>query len=77
MKVSLDKLSSASRILSRFNGATMLIVGDIAHPVKASLVTQQVLFSMVEGLGPYNAINGQTWLHTMKAVLSTYHQTIS
>ena len=77
MHVSLDKLSSTSRILSGFNGETTLTVGDISLPVKAGLVTQQVLFSMVEDLGPYNAIVGQTWLHAMKAVPSTYHQMIS
>ena len=48
MQVSLEKLSLAGRILFRFNEATTLIVGDIAFPVKAGPVTQQVLFSMVE-----------------------------
>ena len=77
MKVSLDKLSSADIILSGFNRVTTLTMGDIALPVKAGLVTQQVLFSVVEDLGPYNAIVGQAWLHAMKAVPSIYHQTIS
>ena len=58
MQVPLDKLSSAGRILSRFNGATKLTVGDIALPVKTGPVTQQVLFSVVEDLRPYNAIVG-------------------
>ena len=52
-------------------------MGDIALPVKAGPVTQQVLFSVVEDLGPNNAIIGRAWLHAMKAVPSTYHQTIS
>ena len=77
MKVPLDKLSSIGRILSRFNRATTLTMGDIALPVKAGPVTQQVLFSVVEDLGPYNAIIGRAWLHVMKAIPSTYHQTIS
>ena len=77
MKVSLDKLSSAGRIFSGFNGATMLTMGDIGLPVKAGPVTRQVLFLVVEDLGPYNAIVGWAWLHAMKAVPSTYHQTIS
>ena len=77
MKVPLDHLSSAGRILSGFNGATTLTVGDIVLSIKAGLVTQQVLFSVVEDLRPYNAIVGRTWLHAMKAVPSTYHQTIS
>ena len=77
MKVPLSHLSSAGRVLSGFNGSTMLTVGDIALSVKVGPVTQQVLFLVVEDLSPYNAIVGQTWLHTMKAISSTYHQTIS
>ena len=77
MKVPFSHLSSAGRVLSGFNGATTLTVGDIALSVKVGLVTQQVLFSVVEDLGPYNAIVGRTWLHAMKAIPSTYHQTIS
>ena len=76
MKVLLDKLSSTS-ILSGFNGVTTLTMGDIALPVKAGLVIQQVLFSVVKDLGPYNAFVGRAWLHAMKAVPSTYHQTMS
>ena len=77
MRVPIDHLSFASRVLSGFNGATTLTVRDIAFPVRAGSVTQQILFSVVEDLGSYNAILGRTWLHTMKPIPSTYHQTIS
>ena len=77
MKVPLNKLSLVGKVLFGFNGVTTLTVGDIAFPVKAGSVTQHVLFSMVEDLGPYNAIIGRAWLHTMKVLPSTYHQTIS
>ena len=78
MRVQIDHLSSVGRVLSGFNGATTLTVRDIAFPVReGSVVTQQVLFSIVEELGSYNAIQGRTWLHAMKAIPSTYHQTIS
>ena len=77
MKVPFDHLSSAGRILSGFNGVTTLIVGDIVLLVKAGPVTQQVLFSVVEDLGSYNTIVGRAWLHAMKVVPLTYHQTIS
>ena len=77
MRVPLSHLSSTGRVLSGFNGATTLTLGDIALSVRAGLVTQQVLFSMVEDLGSYNAIVGRTWLHTMKEIPSTYHQSIS
>ena len=59
MRVPIDHLHSAGRVLSGFNGATTLSIGDITFSVKASSVTQQVLFSMVEDLGPYNAIMGR------------------
>ena len=59
MRVPIDHLHSVSRVLSSFNGATTLSVGDINFSVKASPATQQVLFSVVEDLGPYNAILSQ------------------
>ena len=77
MRVPIDHLGSTGKVLSGFNGATMLTVGDIAFPVRAGPVTQQILFSVVEDLGPYNAILGRTWLHAIKAIPSTYHETIS
>ena len=77
MKVPLGHLSSADRILSGFNGVTTLTVGDIVLSVKAEPVTQKVLFSVVEDLESYNAIVGRAWLQAMKAIPSTYCQTIS
>ena len=56
----LSYLSSVGRVLSGFNGATTLMVGDIALSFKAGPVIQQVLFSVVEDLGLYNAIVGRT-----------------
>ena len=73
MRIPLDRLSSTGRVLSGFNEATTLTIGDIAFPVRAGPVTQQVLFSVVEDLGPYNAILGRAWLNSMKAIPSTYH----
>ena len=75
MMLSSGMLNSAGRILSGFNDATTTKLGDIMLPVNAGLVTEQVLF--LEDLGPYNYIVGRTWLYSMKAVPSTYHQTVS
>ena len=73
MNISFEKLSSASRIMSGFNGATTMMMGNIPLSVKAGPVVQQVLFSVVEDLGLYNAIVGQAWLYAMKVVPLTYH----
>ena len=77
MNIPFDRLSSAGRILSGFNGATTMTMGDITLPVRVGPVVQQVLFSVVEDLGPYNAIVGRARLHAMKAMPSTYHKIIS
>ena len=77
MNISFDVLSFADRILSGFNKATTVTMGDITLPVKPGPVVQHVLFLVVEDLGPYNAIVGRAWLHVMKVVPSTYHQMIS
>ena len=77
LKLSLVVVNSAERILYGFNGATTVTLEDVAIPVKAEPVTQQVMFSIVKDLGPYNAIMGRAWLHSMKVILSTFHQTVS
>ena len=77
MKLSLGVVNSVGQILSGLNGATTVTLGDVAIPAKVRSVTQQVLFSIVKDLGPYNAKMGRAWLHSMKAIPSTYHQTVS
>ena len=39
MKLSLQMLNSARRILSGFNGATTMTMGDITLPIQVGLVT--------------------------------------
>ena len=68
MKVPLDRLSLAYRVLFGFNRATTLTVGNIVLSIKARLITQKVLLSVVDDLGPYIAIVGRAWLHAMKAI---------
>ena len=58
MRLSLGVLNSAGRILSGFNGLTTVTLGYVTLLVRASLVTQQVMFSIIGYLGPYNAIMG-------------------
>ena len=59
MNISFNRLCSTDRILSRFNGATIVMMGDIAFLIKAGPVVQHALFSIVKDLGPYNAIVGR------------------
>ena len=57
MNISL-RLSSVGIILSGFKGATTVTMGDTTLLVRVGRVVQQVMFSVVEDLGPYNAIVG-------------------
>ena len=59
MKLSLDVVNSAGRILSSFNGVTTVTLGDVTLPVKSGPVTHQVRFLIIEDLGPYNTIVGR------------------
>ena len=63
-------------ILSNFNRETTITLGDVSLLVTVRPFTKQIFFSIVEDLGPYSTIVGRTWLHLMKVIPSTYHQTI-
>ncbi|RVX05884.1 hypothetical protein CK203_023911 [Vitis vinifera] len=77
MGLELSDLENHGWILSGFNEASITSLGDVVLPVQAGLVTLNVQFSVVEYLSSFNAILGRTWLHYMKAILSTYHQMVS
>ena len=77
IKLSSNMLTLARQILFGFNRATTTKLGDVTLPVKVGPITQWVLFSVIEDLGPYNAIRGRSWLYSMKVVPSTYHQMVS
>ena len=56
MKLSQQMLNSDERILFGFNGTATTTLGDITLPIQVRPVTLQVLFSVVDDLGPYNCI---------------------
>ena len=58
MRVSIDHLHSPGMILSGFNGATTLLIGDITFFVKAGPVTQQVLFFCSKRFGTLQSYFG-------------------
>ena len=59
MKLSFNMMNSIGRVLFGFNGVITVTLGDVTLLVKAGPITQQVLFSIVEDLGPYNFIMGR------------------
>ncbi|KAG2282864.1 hypothetical protein Bca52824_054084 [Brassica carinata] len=76
MGVDLHDMKPSSRSLTRFNGASEMMIGTIKLPVYACGVTHTVKFSVIQTKAPYNAILGTPWLHSMMAISSTYHQCV-
>ncbi|XP_048611603.1 uncharacterized protein LOC125585925 [Brassica napus] len=76
MGVDLRDMKPSSRTLTGFNGASEQMIGTIRLPVYAGGITRTVKFSVIRAKAPYNAILGTPWLHSMKAIPSTYHQRV-
>ena len=65
----LTTLESLGHILTRFSGATTILLGDIVLPLEFGLVVLNVKLLIVMDTSPYNTIIGQTWIHKMKVIL--------
>ncbi|KAL0649553.1 hypothetical protein Bca4012_092244 [Brassica carinata] len=76
MGVDLRDMKPSSRSLTGFNRASETTIGTIKLPVYACGVTHTVKFSVIRTKAPYNAILRTPWLHSVKAVSSTYHQCV-
>ncbi|KAF8107757.1 hypothetical protein N665_0117s0028 [Sinapis alba] len=76
MGVDLRDMKPSSRTLIGFNGASEQMLGTIRLPVYAGDIVRTVKFSVIRTKAPYNVILGTPWLHSMKAIPSTYHQCV-
>ncbi|XP_056857632.1 uncharacterized protein LOC108858710 [Raphanus sativus] len=76
MGIDLNDVKPSTRTLTGFNGSSEVIAGTIRLSVHACGVTQTVKFSVVGSKAPYHVILGTPWLHSMRAIASTYHQCV-
>ncbi|XP_028057526.1 uncharacterized protein LOC114261450 [Camellia sinensis] len=67
-------LSPTNYPLFEFNANPEYPLENIKLPIRADTRSIDVEFLVVKLPSPYNLIMGRTWLHTMQAVPSTYHQ---
>lgn len=56
MRCSLSTLENQGRVLSNFNEATTISLGDVVLPIEVDVVILNVWFSIVKDLSPYNTI---------------------
>ena len=65
-----------STVLVGFSGESLRTVGEISLPTYAEGVNVMTKFNVVDCPSAYNVILGRPWIHKMKAMPSTYHQSI-
>ncbi|KAF8058991.1 hypothetical protein N665_1238s0003 [Sinapis alba] len=76
MMVDLKDIKPSSRALTGFNGSSTTLLGTICLNVFVGGVSKLIKFSVIDTETQYNAILGTPWLHSMKAVPSTFHQCV-
>ncbi|XP_074266814.1 uncharacterized protein LOC141590102 [Silene latifolia] len=59
-----------------FGGETKQSLGEIVIPTFAGGMNKQVRYLVIDGPSTYNMILGGPWIHEMKAIPSTYHQSL-
>ncbi|XP_021845352.2 uncharacterized protein [Spinacia oleracea] len=65
-----------STVLVGFSGESLRTVGEISLPTYVEGVYIMTKFNVVDCPSAYNVILGRPWIHKMKVVPSTYHQSI-
>ncbi|KAF8092454.1 hypothetical protein N665_0414s0005 [Sinapis alba] len=73
MGINLHDMKPSSRSLTSFNGSSETMLGTIRLSVYACGVTRTVKFFVISTKAPYSVILGTPWIHSMKAITSTYH----
>ncbi|KAF8113622.1 hypothetical protein N665_0047s0029 [Sinapis alba] len=76
MGIDLCNMKPSTRSLTGLNGSSETMLRTICLPVYACGVTRTIEFSVISTTTHYNVILGTPWIHSMKAVTSTYHQCV-
>lgn len=76
MEVDLRDMKPSSRTLTGFSGSSEQMLGIIRLPVYAGDIVCTLKFSVIRAKALYNVIPGTPWLHSMKAIPSTYHECV-
>ena len=73
MEIDKFDIEKSTMVLIGFNGQLTAIVGKIKLPVFAAEENKMATFLVMDCPLEYSIILGRPWIHTMKAVPSTYH----
>lgn len=76
MGIDKSEITRCSTTLVGFNGDATNTLGEIILPVYAKGINKQTRFNIIDCSSAYNVILGRPWIHDMKVVPSTFHQTM-
>lgn len=76
MGIDLQDMKSLAWSLTGFSGFSKEMLGTIRLNVFVEEITKIVKFSVIGTPASYNMILGTPWIHSMRAVPSTYYQCI-
>ncbi|XP_031251662.1 uncharacterized protein LOC116109575 [Pistacia vera] len=69
-------INKRQTLLVGFSSKQKYTIGEIILPIYAGGVNKQTIFLVIDYPSPYNIILGRPWIHDIRAVTSTFHQTI-
>ncbi|XP_026443027.1 uncharacterized protein LOC113342844 [Papaver somniferum] len=69
-------LISSTYNIFGFNGSSTRPRGEITLEILVGRILTLTTFCVVDVLSPYTAIIGRSWIHGIKGVASTYHQSL-
>ena len=72
-----DNLRNLGRVLVGFNISHTNSLGEIVLLISARPITTLVPLTVIDEASSFNTILGRTWIHTIKALSSSYHQMLS
>lgn len=76
MGIDRSEITRRSTTLVGFNGDATSTIGEIVLLVYSKRVNKQTKFNVIDCSSACNVILGRPWIHDMKAVPSTFHQTM-
>ncbi|XP_031262292.1 uncharacterized protein LOC116120486 [Pistacia vera] len=76
MKLEESSINYSPTLFVGFSSEQKYTLGEIALPIYAKGINQQTAFMILDASSPYNVILSQPWIHSMRAISSTFHQTI-
>ncbi|KAF6168018.1 hypothetical protein GIB67_011403 [Kingdonia uniflora] len=68
-----DSIKALTTTITGFNGFKESATGEITLPIQAGSETTFVKFLVIDAESKYLGILGRNWLHSIKAIPSTYH----